>query len=60
MLVKMSQYKKWKSRLKQWESINTYLQIAVHNGGLNGMLDTNNDMKNWYIRTMEFSYNTIS
>ena len=55
MLVTMSQYKKWGLRLKQWESINTYIQLVVHNGGVNGRMNTNIDLKNWYIGTMEFS-----
>ena len=31
-----------------------YIQVEVHNGGLNGKLNTSNDLKNWYIGTMAF------
>ena len=37
-----------------------YLQLEVHNGGLNDRLDENIDLKNWYLETMEFSWNAIS
>ena len=37
-----------------------YIQMVVHNGGLNGRLNTNTDLKNWYTETMTFSWNVIS
>ena len=40
--------------------VDQYIQIEVHNGGLDGRLNTNTYMKNWYIETMEFSWNAIS
>ena len=39
---------------------NQYIQLEVHNGGLNGRMNTNTDMKNQYIETMAFSWNAIS
>ena len=38
--------------------VDQYMQMKLHNGGLNGML--NIGMKNWYIETMAFSWNAIS
>ena len=37
-----------------------YIQLEVHNGGLNGRLNTNTGLKNWYIETMAFFWNAIS
>ena len=33
-----------------------YIQLEVNNGGLSGRLNTYNNMKNWYIGTMSFSF----
>ena len=40
--------------------VDQYIEIEVHNGGLNGGLNTNKYLKNLYIETMEFSWNAIS
>ena len=53
MLVSMSQIK---MGIKgQTMGFDQYIQLEVHNGGLNGRMNTITDMKKWYIETMEFS-----
>ena len=37
-----------------------YIQLEVHNGGINGRMNTHVDMKNWYIGTITFLWNAIS
>ena len=58
MLVSMSQYTNRDKGLNN--GVDQYIQLEVHNGGLNGRLNTNTDMKNWYIEKMAFSWTTIS
>ena len=40
--------------------VEQYIQLEVHNGGLNGRLNTNIDLKKWYIERMAFSWNAVS
>ena len=44
----------------QTMGVDQYIQLEVHNGGVNGSLNTNIDLKNWYIETITLSWNEIS
>ena len=57
MLISMSQYTNGDQGSNKW---NQSIQMDVHNGGLNGRVNKNKDMKNLYIETMAFTWNGIS